>query len=382
MTTKLLAFEMSTGLKLTPLPVSGGGWAVTTGAADTVDAEVRIDTADARKLATIPQSDLRRVGLVAVVDGVPVAAGPILKRSFQGNTMKLAAGGLLDYLDGRVLLPLAARTTPLVDANGDPVTSLDTSIVNASLGSIGRHYVETIAAFPGTPPIVLPAHVDGTHERTVKAIDLKSVAELLAGLSDVEGGPDFAFRPEWTPDGLGIQWRMTHGSSAVPRLGNPDASLLRWSYGAGKGQLFDLSIEEEAGMMGSEAWSIGGASDDKVLAARSYDATLLTAGYPLMQIADTGNSSITRQSTIQGRANLLTRLGRVPSSFWKVSVREAVAGSRDLALGDYWLGDLVTLTIAAERYYPMPGDYVRRIAKIEGKVGQQHYDLTFAEALA
>lgn len=380
MATSIYAFEMSSGQKLAPLPVSSGDWSVTANAADEVKAEVRIDTAVARKLQAVPQTDMQRVGLVAIVDNVPRAAGPILKRSLKAGVLSLTAGGFLSYLERRPCIPIAARETSLVDENGDPRASLDIVATDLSLGSIGRRYVEVIAEYPGTPPVVLPRPVAGTHDRTVKAIDGDDVASLLADLSDVEGGPDFAFVPRWSQDQLGIEWVMQHGSASRPRLGNPDASLIQWGYGAAGGALFDLEVEEEAGDMASEAWAIGGGSDDRVLAARSYDPTLLDAGYPLLQVIDSGNDSVTRQGTMQSKANQLTRLGRTPASFWKVSVRAGMTGQP--GLGDYWLGDLVTVTVGGDSPYPLPGNYERRIAKIAGKVGQHHHDLTFAEALA
>jgi hypothetical protein len=51
-------------------------------------------------------------------------------------------------------------------------------------------------------------------------------------------------------------------------------------------------------------------------------------------------------------------------------------------LGDYWLGDLATVTIDPSEPVIPAGDYVRRIASIRGDERGQHYSLTFAEAVA
>uniref|UniRef100_UPI0034E93D91 hypothetical protein n=1 Tax=Enterococcus faecium TaxID=1352 RepID=UPI0034E93D91 len=195
----------------------------------------------------------------------------------------------------------------------------------------------------GAIPMRLPADEAGPYVRNVAAIDIKKVRALIDALSNVENGPDISFRPRWSPDGLGIYWEMTHGSVAKPRLGNDDPSLIGWTVGAASGGAFDLEVEEDGTNLAEEVFAAGGRSDDRVLIARGRDTTLHDAGFPLMQAADTAHSDVVVQTTMQSYANRGAALGKYPSSFWKMKVRAHEKGT--IPLGDYWLGDVATVTV-------------------------------------
>lgn len=381
---EVYTFEMLTGRRLTPLPVSTASWTLTAGADETMTCSLLGDSLDAVRLDVWGLTTLARNGLLFVVDGVPVAAGPIWKRSYnQGKRITLTAGGLRSYWERRLLLPAAARTTPLVSTTtGEPDASLNTTHTGLSLGTIAKRYVELAQAWPGAAlPMILPADELGTRERTVLAVDVKTIRELHDNLSAVENGPDIAFRPRFASDGLGIEWEMEVGSEAVPRLGNPDPTLTRWTVGAPTGSsAYDLEVDEDGTGHLEEAWALGGASEDRVLSARSRSTVLPSAGFPLLQGAVTGLADVALQSTVQGYADQAVKLGQYAASFWKAKVR---ARGRGVPLfGDYWLGDLVTITVdPAEPVLPS-GDFVRRIASISGDQDDDAYELTFAEAIA
>lgn len=375
-------FEVRTGRRLTPLPVASGSWTITANADDTISVTISARTAVARTLQIWDTARLAISGLLVVVDGTPIAAGPIWKRGYtQGKSITLDAGGPRSYWERRVLVPVEVRTLGLVDGTGEPITSLDFAATGLSMGTIAKRYIELAQLWPdGALPLVLPADVAGDHEDTVKAIDLKKIRVLLDNLQQRQGGPDIAFVPEWTSDGLGIQWRMKTGTDAVPRLGNTDASLVKWIVGARKGGAFDLDVSEEATGLADEAFAIGGSTADKVVAARAFDGGLIADGAPLLQAAVTGLSDVSTVERVQEYADQRVYLGQFAASFWKMSVRAHEPGTP--RLGDYWLGDLATLTVdPAEPVLPA-GDVVRRIASISGDEKGHAYALTFAEAVA
>ena len=383
---EVYAFDMLTGQRLTPLPVDAASWAVTTNADETMSCTILADSIDARTLRVWEATTLARSGLLFVVDGAPVTAGPLWKRTYtQGAKIELTAGGLRSYWERRVLLPAAARATPLVNASGAPNVSLNTvytASAGLSLGTIAKRYVQLAQAWPGAAlPIVLPADSPGAREREVKAIDVKTIRTLLDNLSDVDGGPDIAFKPRWASNGLGVEWVMQVGTEARPRLGNTDSTLTKWTVGAPSGSTaFGLKASEDATSLTSEVWAVGGSSGDKVIAARGYLNALPAGGYPLLQSGLTGLSNVTRQATAQSYADQAARLGQYPASFVEVSVQARAVGAP--ILGDYWLGDLATITIDSEEPVLPAGDLVRRIAAIKGDAVDDFYTVTFAEAIA
>lgn len=382
MGTDFYAFEMLTGRRIVPLPVASGSWSIATNADDSIQCKIPARAAVTAQLDVWGTTPLARTGLLAVVDGMPVAAGPIWKRKYaQGKDIDLTAGGIRSYWERRLLLPVAARTNSLVDGNGDPVTAYDTNLSGLSYGTIAKRYIELMQLWPGgAVPMILPPDEPGTYVRNVAAIDLKKVRALIDALSNVENGPDISFRPRWSGDGLGIYWEMTHGSVATPRLGNADPSLITWTVGAPTGGAFDLSVEEDGTELAEEVFAAGGRSSDRVLIARGRDTTLYDAGFPLMQAADTAHSDVVDQATMQSYANRGAALGKYPSSFWKMKVRAHEKGV--IPLGDYWLGDMATVTVDDREPVIPAGDYYRRIASISGDAEGESFDIAFAEAIA
>lgn len=376
-------FEMLTGQRLTPLPVSKGPWSLKTNADESISCTVPARSAIAAKLRVWEASTLARNGLLVVVDNVPIAAGPIWKRSYkQGGDIELVAGGLRSYWERRLLLPVAARTIPLVDANGDPVTSLDFAASNLSPGTIAKRYIELVTLWPdGNIPLVLPADEAGTASDTVAAIDLKTVRKLLDNLTQRQNGPDIAFPPRWSGDGLGIYWEMQTGTNANPRLGNTDASLISWTIGAAKGGAFELEVSEDGTGLASEVFGMGGGSVDRAIASRSFNPTLTDDGFPLLQAADTGHSDVRLQATMQEYTDQRANLGQYASSFWSMKVRAHEKGTPRLGTG-YWVGDMATLIVdPAEPVIPA-GPYQRRIASISGDANGEEYSIVFAEDVA
>jgi hypothetical protein len=388
MACELYAFEMLTGRRLTPLPASGGSWKVAVNSDESITATVPARSVDAALLDIWGSTTLGSVGLLAVEDGMPVAAGPLWKRRYtQGGNLEFTAAGLRSYLNRRVLIQWQppgfgnVRTSSLVWPDGTVFDGYSTHLTGLSLGTIAKRYVEATMAWPGgNLPIVLPPDELGTHDRNIAAIDLKFVGKLLDDLTAVTGGPDIAFRPHFADDGLGIYWQMEVGSEAVPRLGNTDASLIRWTVGAPTGGAFGLTVDEDGTDLAAEGFGTAGNAADVTLYSRFLWTNLGTAGFPLLQRVDTSHSTITDAALLTDYVKEGTRLAIYPRSFWAMKSRKVAEGTPKL--GDYWLGDLATVTVDPEEPILTPKDYVRRIASIGGAVGQEHYDLVFAEAIA
>lgn len=383
MTLDLYAIEMLSGRNLGPLAKITAKWQVATNADESITCTVPASDHNVRRTRPWEMTTLGRNGLLAVVDGLPVAAGPIWKRRYNASTghIELTAGGLRSYFTKRVAVPVAASGKPLVDANGDPVAAYDTRTLNYSLGTVAKRYVELARAWPGGAiPMVLPAdEVRPGRDITVKAIDLKRVGDLIDNLSDVINGPDIAFRPRFTADGAGIYWEMQTGTEANPRLGSTDPLATKWSYGAPKSPAYDLEIDEDGTSYASRFWVTGGAGSDKVVTAQGYSPVLISAGFPLLDGVDAGNSSLSEQSTANDKAAQGVKLGQYASSFWSMKVD--AHSPKAPKLGEYWLGDLATINIDKREPVLPPGDSVRRIAGISGDESDKSYNIDFAEAL-
>lgn len=373
---------MLSGRRLVPLPAASGSWTAVLNDDETIDCTIDSTAIDATKLDVWGTTQVARTGLLAVVDDQPVAAGPIWKRTYaQGGPITISAGGLRSYFDRRILLPVASREMPLIDpATGLPNVAYDTNLSGLSYGTIAKRWVQLVQAWPnGAIPMTFPDDEAGPYERNVVAVDLKKLGDLLDNLTDVINGPDLAFRPRWSADGLGIYWEMQTGTVARPALGSSDPTLVQWTAGAQSGGAFDLNVEEDGSVMTAEVYAAAGRSSDQALIARGYDGTLDASGFPLLQSVNGTHSSVTEQATLQGYAEEDARMGKFVTSFWSMKVRAREAGSPKL--GDYWVGDLATVNIDPEEPILPTGANVRRIVKIGGDVDDDAYTVTFAEAL-
>ena len=382
MSTEFYAFEMLTGRRLTPLPATGGSWSLAINTDETITCSVPSRAEVTDKLDVWGSTVLARNGLLAVVDGEPVAAGPLWKRSYkQGGSISLDAGGLRSYWDRRVLLPVAARTQPFLNPDGSPNTGLDTVLDNLSYGTIAKRWVELVRMWPGgNVPMTLPAEITGTRRREVKGVELKSLRKLLDDLSNVIDGPDIAFRPRWAADGLGIYWEMQVGTTEKPTLGSDDPSLVKWTVGAETGGAFELEVSEDATGMSEEVFASGGRQNDAVLMSRARSTILPDAGFPLLQGVETSHTDVVEQATLDEYAEGGVDLGRYVASFWTMKVRAHEKGTP--TLGDYWVGDLATIDVDKKEPVLPTGSVVRRIAGISGDIKAESHSLTFAEALA
>jgi hypothetical protein len=377
---------MLTGRRLTPLPVTAGTWSIKVNGDDALGATVPARAIDTKRLQVWESTTLGRVGLLAVEDGIPVAAGPLWKRRYtQGKTITLTAGGMRSYLARRVAIDWIGnaaqmRSSSLVWPDGTVFSGFDLNYSGLSLGTIAKRLVQAALEWPGgNVPITLPPDEAGTNERNYAAIDLKMIGKLLDDLTAVINGPDISFRPYFADDGLGIYWQMSVGTTAKPRLGNDDASLVKWTVGAPTGGAFDLEVDEDGTGLAEEVFATAGNSSDKSLFSRWNYTPLAAAGFPLLQAVDHGHSDIEDRTLLSGYTREAARLAQFPRSFWTMSSRKKAAGAPEL--GDYWLGDMATITVAPEEPVLPPGDFIRRIASIGSAVGQGHYDLTFAEAI-
>lgn len=385
MSTEFHVVEMLTGRSLGVLPTDQGDWEIATNSDDSVTCAVPARSFEAAAFRIWQSTPVARSGIVAVVDGEPVAGGPLWKRDYrQGAQISFTAGGLLSYWDRRVLLPVSARGQALVTEDGEPDPQYDTNLSGLSYGTIVKRWVQLVRAWPGgSIPMKLPVDELGTRERNIAAVDLKRLRGLIDNITEVENGPDVAFRVRRADDGVSFYWELITGTNARPRIGQTDASLIQWTVGAAAGGASGLSITEDGTSMAEEVFVGGGRADDVTLVAQARNPRLAEAGYPLLQSVDNSHTDVVFQSTMQGYANQGAKLGAQAASFWSMTVRAQEKGTPKL--GEYWLGDMATITVdPAEPVlgHDKPYGVERRIARISGSQNEDAYGITFAEALA
>lgn len=304
-----------------------------------------------------------RATLVVVYGSEPVWAGPIWSHRYSAarGVLSLSAAGLWSLLDSRYVLPVLGSNVPITDP------SADTVLTNLTLGSIARRIVnQALGHTGGNLPLVLPAEVAGTNERTYRGYELPQLGEALRQLTAVQNGPDLDFRPRWSATPGYIEWVMRIGSPLLGQVGSPHV----WDYPGGG--VVDLEVEE-SGRPLARVYAVGSGMERAMLTSRSEDLTLVNAGWPLLE-GEVSRKTVEVQSTLDGWASsTLAALDRQVTA-WTATVR----ADADPILGTYSLGDDAVLSTTGDPYLPDGAHPVRIVGIASGPDAETTVTLTMA----
>ena len=362
--------DFRTGGPILDLPVQEGAtWAAQLNRPDALSCSVDMNDPDALALDLRSSSEPKKTVLLARTDDdVVLAWGLIDSREWDedARTLQLTAGGVWgSYFGKTIIAPASARTAELTvpDPGGPGLVmvnpALSTSYSGLSLGTIGKRLVQQRLAWPGAPTaFVLPADEAGSAERNYAFADMKRIGAALTDLSNVEGGPDFAFDAQRAPDGLSLLYVMRHGSTAQPRIGTDVGS---WPVG-GLSPITGLKVTDDGSSLASAAWLAAGKSSGAALLSRSLnDALVAGSGYPPLDEVDTSHNDVSVQGTLDGYALRLIAYGARPFRELSFSVRADATP----ALGQYRPGDTVTLDVPVDHPY-LVSSFLVRITSISG----------------
>ncbi|ALV43113.1 hypothetical protein AU252_19735 [Pseudarthrobacter sulfonivorans] len=347
--------NMVTGRITADLPAASQSWGVRLNGAGPLDLTTR---ALSEELLT---KDLRNITaekknyLAFAYGNTILEAGPIWKRDYSARTgvLKLGAEGLWSILDKTKALNWAQIIA------GTPVTRSSLDLTGLSLGSIAREIVRlSIVGNPYNPglPIVFPDIVEtGSNERHYKGYELPYVGDLLRKLTEVQDGPDIAFRPRYNAaDPTRIEWVMTHGSPSSPLLYQSGDDWI-WDGSVDESGVSDIGVKSDGSRMADRVWQPGAGSELEMKLATAQDLDLIqNADYPWTE-ADAASKDVEDLDILQGHADYAIALARRPIETWDLTVR---ANTSPL-LGNYSPGDFAQITVPKGN--PMIAAGVRRV---------------------
>lgn len=290
---RLHAFHGVTGAHLGRLEATSISWSESISEEGSLRAEVRL----------LPgvRDMLRPYGtIVAAMDGADVVhAGYVVSATPDpgSGTVDVSAGDGWTIFRKRLVLNRAlasswADGTVVIDEDnppGDWVLHL-----SGTYSDIARGLVAEAMAWGELPYELPPVDGGSDHERTYNSWDFATVAERLGDLADLDGGPEIRFDPS-----VDEAWRLSFALRAADEVVDS-----RWRWNACvPGQSVSLSaIDSDGSGMCSQAYFIGGGEDDSNLMTRATSDALTSAGWPLLQIANTEHSSVSVLATLQSYA--------------------------------------------------------------------------------
>jgi hypothetical protein len=287
--------------------------------------------------------------------GMPLAAGPIWTRQWDGKTIKINASGIRSILNKRKahswVTPYASQTL---------------TYSGLSLGTIASRLVGVAmsGSKPGsTLPITLPADVtdgDATHTRTYFGYELKSIGDtLLSELTGVQNGPDIDFQPVWVDSSRSaISWNMLVGTPIQPQIFSKAQVVFDASSPASSVQ--QVTYTEDASVMSTTQWSNGSGQDISTLMSQATSTQYTSNGWPLLEV-EQDYKSVIDQATLDTHS--LGDLNAHLSS--TVQWTLTVDGTRAPVLGSYALGDIARVRVK-DHYWIPNGEYLMRIVSIDG----------------
>jgi len=412
-TRSILAFEVRSGRRITQIPVADASWSMVHRGPGEISVDIPLDAEDFRRLErefvgglypgdpdlypspeTYPTpaiplwragDGLRpeflasiepvRCGLAILEDDTVLEAGVIWAWEYPyGDTLRVKAQGIWSLLDRRHVI------------DGDAPSAWAQWAVTwsgLSLGTIAKRHLQlTMGQAGGDLPIVLPADVAGTHERTYRGHELATVRSRIEDLMGVIDGPDLAFEPRLTEDRLGIEWVMRVGTPLLQQSGDDHV----WDSRVPQSPISGLSVSRDAGKVATRSWVTGAGQDEALLMARRGPssigiADLRAVGFPLTEIAE-ARSTVEQQDTLDRWADGNLRSGSRPWQAWTATViarPTAHVGGRDMPagpqLGEYRPGDWARVWVSSS--HPLlglllPEGYHRaRIMEVSGGMGDQ-----------
>ncbi|WP_329064868.1 hypothetical protein [Amycolatopsis sp. NBC_01480] len=278
---------------------------------------------------------------VAVLRGGQVCqAGPIVAYTPDTSTptMTLSGKGVWELLNRRLLhnaIYNPAAGGRLTDASAD-INLTDTLPDIAR--EIVNHAINMSFLLGSNLPIDLPAldPTQGTNVRNYHGYDMVTFGQRLQELTQVDGGPDVLFRPYLTVTG-GARYIRHEMKVGKPYLVQPGVPML-FDYPS---NLTDITLSGDGSNDANSAYVKGTGNESGSLYGYASDTSLVSLGWPLMDMVDSGHTSTPVQSTLDSWAVADVALYSNQPEQWQTTV----LADTEPRLGSYSSGHYVNYAV-------------------------------------
>jgi hypothetical protein len=357
---RVFVAEARTGRVIQDLPASKLKWGIRLNGAGPLSCEV---LPGAVELAGINLRGVTRPWemFLGVSYGPRVLeCGPIQTRDYSGGVMTLTAAGIWEMFASRKALRGDMLAAPAERVRESVLT------VTGSLGDIARELVRiSIEDNPwgdlGRLNIRLPPVTGGGHVRTYNGFDLAWIADRLKELTEVDGGPDIRFRPQFQDgDPQLVEWVMETGTAAQPTLKQVGEDWV-WDGGAAGSPVVDFDTEEDGAGMAVRAWAPGAGQERQMKLAYQSNHLLWSPAFPWLEADEKRDTE--NQGDLQAFADQMAAAAAYPVTIVGAKVR----ADANPVLGEYQPGDWATIVTPEDHPTLDPGRAIRvRLMAVDG----------------
>lgn len=214
-------------------------------------------------------------------------------------------------------------------------------------------------------PIVLPSRTTaGKHQRTYEAWNLANnwAWDRLHQITQVIGGPDLAFRPEWVDDSrTSFRWRLLVGTDAQQTL--PQSGEVLWDATTHSTMVTAMTVMSEASSMSHQTFVIG-AGEGAGISVYSARAKTIASDMPFIQhtFAVSGNDEDVEEGENQSSPVLeaAARAEVVSQGTDQVNLTVTADGRDGFPIGSWHCGELARVKTAGWLQVP-DGEHLLRI---------------------
>ncbi|MFE5777073.1 hypothetical protein [Brachybacterium sp. NPDC056505] len=273
-----------------------------------------------------------------IVSACPItSAHP--EEDLENDTLTLQAKGVSWLLEGRVVLTKDYDAADAADMRATNVT-----ITGRTFRAIAAEvvYRATEVKRSGHLPIVLPSRTEkGDHERTYEGYNVANNGawKRLTELTEVIGGPDLQFRPEWADEEhTRFQWRLIVGTDAQQTL--PQTRSIQWDATSARTDVAAISVTSDATQVAHRVYATGAGEGAGITLAQA-DAATIPQWVPLVEsvLSDTDAEDDTGTALLASKAQ-----GALSDRSLDQITLTVRADPLRQPIGSWWCGELAKVT--------------------------------------
>ncbi len=330
----LHAFSGLTGAHLARIPCESASWSDVIN--DTGSLSANVPYSRLIDLETISQPYYTI--LAAIGFGRVLHAGYLLqaKNNREDKSWSFTAGGGASVLKKRLVINYRLfnewKDGAVVVDEDNPSGAWPFTVTGSYSDLISKLIRETLKW--GSLPIVPAELTGGDKTRTYNSYDLDPVLDRIADIGKLENGPEYRFDPEVNERGyISFRQRTSRdGGEIVDHHLHLNATIPE------SGVI--MSDEDADGdAMCTQSFGVGGKSDDAIIVARTIANKLTSKGWPVLQVANTGHTSVSNVWTLKSYTAADVAAGDTPQRTIGVEV--------DMQRYDIHVGDWLDIRVGS-----------------------------------